>query len=418
MTMDNNSASILLIGNELLSGDTRDKNAWFISLKLNELGVNLRSISVVPDNLEQIINELSRLSNVSPLIFTCGGIGPTSDDMTREAISMLTGQKLEQREECVEKLKNYAKQHKRLLNENSFKQALFPKNSKIIPNIAGTADAFLTDYQDSKIITLPGVPKEVTIIFEDQILNLLPSLYPNLKKRFEINLRLFGLSESFIGTAIDKLNLDNAINIAYRPSFPELLLVLNCEDEDLLKHTAHKIKEHIGNEYFYCEEKKQNLAQTVFKLLKSKSKTISFAESCSGGLLANAFVDIPGASSVFLGSAVTYSNQSKQKILSVSSLDRYGAVSIEVAREMARGAKKSFNSDYAIAITGIAGPNGGTIEKPAGTTCIAIADDNEVETFEFHFAWDRERNRIYSAYMAIELLRRKLLGLRLAWERN
>jgi nicotinamide-nucleotide amidase len=263
------------------------------------------------------------------------------------------------------------------------------------------------------------VPNEVTSIFENQVLNLIPKLYPNLKKQFQKSFRLFGLSESHVGTEIDSLELSSEVIVAYRPHFPELLLVFNCENEALLNDAVTKVIQQIGTEYFYSEEKKKNLATTVFELLlKSQSKTVSFAESCSGGLLANAFVDIAGASSVFLGSAVTYSNESKQQILEVTSLVEHGAVSEVTASQMAVGAKKVFCSDYALAITGIAGPDGATEQKPVGTICIALVSPEKCEAFSFKFSWERERNRSYSVAIAIELLRRKLLGLPLVWERK
>lgn len=415
-----NSASILLIGNELLNGDTRDKNAWYLSLKLSELGIKLVQTSVVADDSGQIINELNKLSALSALIFTCGGIGPTSDDLTREAISEFAGVTLEERPEAVEKLKNYAAKHNRPLNKNSFKQALFPQGSEIIPNRAGTADCFLTDYQGAQIITLPGVPSEIEVIFEDQILERIPGFFPNLKKQYQRSLRLFGLSESYVGTEIDKLGLDESISIAYRPSFPELLLVLSSGQAPELENAIEQIKQTIGKEYFHTENKKQSLAMTVFELLKSNSQTIAAAESCSGGMIANSFVSIPGASSVFLGSAVTYSNESKQNILGIDAqtINKHGAVSEILAREMAAGAQRVFKSSYALSITGIAGPDGGTENKPVGTIVIGLASPTAVTAHTYKLSWERERNRVYSVVLAQELLRRKILNLRMEWERK
>ncbi len=424
------TASILLIGNELLNGDTRDINANFIALKLSELGISLKNISVVKDDLEDITNELNRLSSFSETIFTSGGIGPTSDDITREAIAKLIGKELEQREEAVIKLENYMKKHNRPLNKNTFRQAMFPISSEIIPNVAGTADAFLTKhkktenketgYENTNIITLPGVPKEVQSIFEKEVEPNITNYFSSFKKLKRKNLRIFGLSESFIGTELDSLNLE--VSVAYRPSFPELLLVLtsDCEQngEEKLEQAKNKITNKIGEEFFYSEVKKERLANAVFKTLKDKELTVSFAESCTGGMLSESIVNQEGASSVFKGSVVSYSNESKINLLDVDSIESTGAVSEETSKQMAKSVLDKFKSDFAISVTGIAGPDGGSAEKPVGTVFIAIADKNSVEAYKFNFNWGRQRNRIYSTSMAWDLLRRKILGFPMVWDKK
>ena len=423
-------ASILLIGNELLNGDTRDKNAHYLTLKLSELGITLKNVSIVKDKLEDIVSELERLSLFSETIFTSGGIGSTSDDITREAVASLVslslskknkGKKnseycLERRQESVIKLEEYMKKHNRPLNENTYRQAMFPKGSIIIPNVAGTADAFLTKYNSSNIITLPGVPKEVESIFEKEIEPNISQYFSNLKKLKQINLRIFGLSESFIGTELDSLNLD--VSIAYRPNFPELLLVLSSEDEKKLESASNKIINKIGQEFFYSKVKKQRLPSAVFNLLDEKNLSLSFAESCTGGLLSESIVSIAGASKVFKGAIISYSNESKIKLLDVDSIESFGAVSEQTAKQMAKTARDKFNTDYALSVTGIAGPDGGSKEKPVGTVYIAIANKEEEQCFKFQFNWARKRNRIYSTSMAWDLLRRKILGLPMTWEKR
>ncbi len=423
-------ASILLIGNELLNGDTRDKNAHYLTLKLSELGITLKNVSIVKDKLEDIVSELERLSLFSETIFTSGGIGSTSDDITREAVASLVslslskknkGKKnseycLERRQESVIKLEEYMKKHNRPLNENTYRQAMFPKGSIIIPNVAGTADAFLTKYNSSNIITLPGVPKEVESIFEKEIEPNISQYFSNLKKLKQINLRIFGLSESFIGTELDSLNLD--VSIAYRPNFPELLLVLSSEDEKKLESASNKIINKIGQEFFYSKVKKQRLPSAVFNLLDEKNLSLSFAESCTGGLLSESIVSIAGASKVFKGAIISYSNESKIKLLDVDSIESFGAVSEQTAKQMAKTARDKFNTDYALSVTGIAGPDGGSKEKPVGTVYIAIANKEEEQCFKFQFNWARKRNRIYSTSMAWDLLRRKILGLPMTWEKK
>jgi len=437
------TASILLIGNELLNGDTRDKNANYLALKLSELGVALQGVSIVKDNLEDIVSELDRLSNFSKTIFTSGGIGPTSDDITREAIAMLISlglshknktkgskniekdplchseqylENLERREESVLKLEDYMKKHNRPLNKNSYKQALFPKGSIIIPNIAGTADAFLTKYNNSNIITLPGVPREVESIFEKEIEPNITSYFSSLRKSKQKNLRIFGLSESLIGTEIDSLKLD--VSIAYRPSFPELLLVLSSENEEKLESANSKIINKIGEEFFYSREKKQRLPSAVFNLLDQNNLSLSFAESCTGGLLSESIVSIAGASRVFKGAIISYSNESKEQLLEVDSIKSSGAVSEQTAKQMAKAARDKFNTDYALSVTGIAGPNGGSKEKPVGTVYIAIANKEGQQAYRFQFNWGRQKNRIYSTSMAWDLLRRNILGLAMTWEKK
>jgi nicotinamide-nucleotide amidase len=427
--------SILAIGNELLKGDIADKNAAFLAKELRAIGLKLVSISMCNDNLDIIKQELERLSNQSEMIFTSGGLGPTSDDMTKEAISSWMGVELVEDEQSRQRLEQYYQQRARPVTENALSQVVFPKGAQILENLYGTADSFisLNKQKNCWLIALPGVPSEVRGIFESKCKALLTELFPQRQVLQDRRLRLFGLSESYVGSLLNSIDLPRGVELAYRPSFPELMLVISSTSEaaesqqfDLLNQSANLIVDTVGAEYFYCLDGQESLTQTVASLLAARNLSISAAESCSGGQFAHSFVSLPGSSEYFKGAIVSYSNEAKQSLLGVSkkTIETYGAVSKDCAEEMALGALRAFSSDYSIAITGIAGPEGGSEEKPVGRVHIAVASknkDNVPKVFSCQFdmtTWSRNYLRTYTVILATDLLRRTILNLPTTWERK
>ncbi|MCB0325894.1 MAG: CinA family nicotinamide mononucleotide deamidase-related protein, partial [Bdellovibrionales bacterium] len=369
--------SIISVGAELLNGDVLDTNSTFLARELTYAGAKVRRVTEVDDTLEEIRDELVREGTRSNIIITTGGLGPTSDDKTREAIAQTVGVPLEERSESLERLVAYLERRGRALNETNRRQARFPQGATILPNGYGTADAFITDYGATAIISLPGPPKELEPLFREAVLPWLIRRFPGIVRAPRRYLRCFGLSEAHVGAQLEQAGLPAAIDIAYRPQFPEILLsffvtdggIPLAEQEQLLEEAEHRAREVLGEAHIISSDPEERLPEAVAKLLKSKQVTLAAAESCSGGLFAHRLVSLAGSSEFFLASLVTYSNEAKEVFAGVkpSLIEHYGAVSEQTAIAMARGARFRIGADLAISITGIAGPDGGSDEKPVGT---------------------------------------------------
>jgi len=427
ISVSSSKVSILAIGNELLKGDITDKNAAFLSKELNSLGLEVETISMTSDSNEKIVSELRRLSKVSQLVITSGGLGPTSDDITRNAIAAFVGERLIEDPDSRQRLEDYSKEKKRPVTDNSLQQVMFPENATIVENEFGTADSFMSFHKQNEcwVLALPGVPKEVIGIFNFGFKPKLNQVFSEFKVREVKKMKLFGLSESHVGSLINQIELPKEIELAYRPSFPELMLVLTCDgsldaekQKEILDYASQLITKKVGAEFFHSTDEERKMANTLALLLEKEGLTISAAESCSGGLFSHHLVSIPGSSSYFKGAIVSYTNEAKTSLLAVSeqTLQNHGAVSDECAKEMAEGALLKLETDYAISITGIAGPGGETPEKPVGRVHIAVANKNNVfcESYDLSF-WDRNFIRTFSAVMAMDLVRRTILKLRTTW---
>jgi nicotinamide-nucleotide amidase len=423
-------AELIAVGNELLNGSTLDTNSSFLALELEKIGISVASISLVSDDIDNIANCLRRSIEQSSVVILTGGLGPTSDDLTRDAIAKVAGRKIVLNEQSLNRVAEYCKKRGRELNDNHKQQAYFPENAQVIENHVGTADAFLLEIENSAkakipVISLPGVPKEMKDLFLNSVCSLLLSRFSNAKPKSVSVLRCFGLSEAYLGNCIDSLKIPSRVTVAYRPRFPEILLTFSCEAEnqELLDETVRRVKEKIGEEFIFATNVSDSLELIVGKLLTERNRTLAIAESCTGGLISKRLVDIPGASNYFLGSVVSYSNALKEKFLGVNAeiLNAFGAVSKETALAMAIGIKKETGATYAISTTGIAGPDGGTEDKPVGTVWIGLVGkdfngEEFSEAFHYFLAFKREGFRGYVAQLALDLLRRKLLNYSLQWE--
>ncbi len=421
--------SYIAIGSELLSGAVTDSNSSYLAKETSALGFQTERVSLVDDIQDVIVGEIEAAVNSSDVVFTTGGLGPTSDDCTRQAVAQAAGVELQQSEESVERLKQYASSRGRALNANSLLQALFPKGAEILINEVGTADAFITliqndDLEQIPVISLPGPPSELRHVFGK-------SVRPYLEQRFgvapspQLYLRCFGLSESHVGTLIDSLKLPEGVSVAYRPTFPELLLTLSLtpahssakDGKEKLRAASSLIEQILGAEFIFARESPTRLSQVVANLLREKGLRLSAAESCTGGMLSEQLVAVPGASSFLLSSLVTYSNSAKEVFLGVKPalLEAKGAVSEEVAKAMAYGAKNRIGADIAVSTTGIAGPDGGSEEKPVGTLWIGLAYKGEVQAFHYQLPFERNALRLYATNLALDLIRRKICELPLTW---
>ncbi|MFN8390021.1 MAG: CinA family nicotinamide mononucleotide deamidase-related protein [Bdellovibrionota bacterium] len=425
-------ASIVAIGNELLSGRVTDTNSTAICRKLYRLGIEVTHVTQVKDIHHDIVQELTREAKRADIVVTTGGLGPTSDDLTRETLADLAGVPLEEQPRARAKLEALFAARGRTPSPNNLKQVLFPAGAEVITNRIGTADAFVTrltvDGRIVPIVSLPGVPREMETIFEEELSTWLERNLPSADSRpLFLSLRCFGRSESYLGLQIESLNLNPVIEVAYRPMFPEILLTFthigsgSREErlEELTDAVTH-VRELIGPQFVFTDRADETLPAHVGKLLAEKGLTLACAESCTGGLIAHLLVSQAGASQYFASSVVAYSNDAKSVFLGVrpAIIARYGAVSGEVVKEMARGALHRMGTDFAVSISGIAGPDGGTEAKPVGTFWIGIATKSEELAFEQFFPHERDMFRTYGAHLALELLRRKILGYPLTWQRK
>jgi nicotinamide-nucleotide amidase len=406
------NAVVISIGNELLNGYTVNTNASYISQKLYELGFQVIKIITIPDKKEEIKKTIEENLIKTDLIICTGGLGPTSDDITKQVLCEIFESRLIFINDIWEHIQELFRYRNLPIADNNRNQAEVPDNAIILKNHLGTAPGLLFNKNDHIFIALPGVPFEMKQIFEEEII-------PFLKHHFKIpefyvrTLKFSGISESLLAKKIehlDKLAAQQGINIAFLPRPEIITLKLTCKANEKQKtqnieQIINEIRKLVG-EYLYAEEE-ISLAEYIGKLLKEKNQWLCTAESCTGGNIAHLITSVPGSSMYFKGSIVAYSNEVKTNILQVPEkiIQTYGAVSQPVVEFMAKGALHLLQCDYAIAVSGIAGPDGGSSEKPVGTTWIAVASKNHIQSKKFIFGTDRLINIERSSLAALNMLR-------------
>lgn len=411
------SINTLSIGDELICGQVIDTNAAFISSALLEHGFRVSRHTVVGDVDGDIAGALENLSSSSVLIVT-GGLGPTVDDITAGVAARVTGNPLE--------LNSRAKEHMRIILADlnllysttiNDKQAYIPKNSILIPNPTGTACGFHLLHNGCRIFFLPGVPSEMQRMIQESVI---PLLLEKPEKKAVIqtaHFNIFGSAEAAVDQKLRGIaRPEQGLFLGICVTFPMIRVTLRMEAENeeearaLLEPAADAVRERLKDLIF--SEGKQGMDELVAELFKSRGLTLSLAESCTGGMIAQRITAIPGSSAWFLEGAVTYSNASKTRQLGVpeAMLEKYGAVSSEVAQAMAEGIRARSGSDLALSITGIAGPDGGTDEKPVGTVFISLAYAGGSRTERFRFYGSRDNIRVLTAWTALDWLRRYLLS--------
>ena len=412
------SAEILCVGTELLLGDIVNTNAAYISKRLAELGISVFHQSVVGDNPKRLSDELSAAFSRADLVIMTGGLGPTCDDLTKETAASLFGLPLIMDNEALDSIKSYFAKTGKTMTENNEKQALVPKDCIVFHNDVGTAPGMAiegaagTALEGRAAILLPGPPSEMRAMFEKSAL-------PYLKSRtcstlVSRNVHIIGMGESAVETVLRPI-IDESENPTVAPyaKAGEVRMRITAragsETEALAmcNATIEKIKSTEVGKFIYGIDV-DCIENAVLMKLKREGKTLACAESCTGGYIAKRLTDISGASQVFLGSAVTYANEAKITLLGVSpeSLKQHGAVSEVVAREMAEGIRSRLNADIGISTTGIAGPDGGTDEKPVGTVFIAIATQKGTRVKKLSLSSQRDRDfiRTVSATNALALV--------------
>lgn len=368
------------------------------------------------DDISEITDALGFLLKQSDILITSGGLGPTTDDLTREALATYTGRKLVPDQSAREHLENIFSKKNRVLDPTNYKQASFPSGSTPLENPIGTAYGFLTTTEDTPskyIFSLPGVPVELKKLLAEKVLPNLELTFGKLDAPEEKALRLFGLGESSIGGVIQKLPVNKNVNIAYRASFPVVEVLLQSMSKDVsLDEYATEITKAIGEEFVFSSAR-ATLDEVVHRKLLECKSTISLAESCTGGRVSSYLTKYEGSSTYFSAAAISYSNESKVSMIGVSSesLEKYGAVSAEVAAEMATQTRKTLGTDIAVSITGIAGPGGGSAEKPVGTFFLGLDSKSGVNTQHYFFDGTRGAVQKYAAHIALDSIRRNLSGL-------
>ena len=405
---------ILAVGTEILLGDILNTNAQYLSRELAELGFDVYYHEVVGDNKERILKALETSFNRSDIIITTGGLGPTKDDMTKELVSEFLGMKMCLHEESLKSIKEYFNKMGREFVKSNEKQAYFPKEAIILKNSNGTAPGAVFEKNNKAIIVLPGPPKEMESMFKEEVKKYLKK-YSDDVIISEV-LRIFGIGES---KAEEKLQdiIDNGINPTVAPYAKEgeviFRITAKAQNEEEARKMIVPIKDEIykrlGNSVYNTGE--TSLQDTVAKLLIDKNMTIGVSESCTGGLISAKLIEYPGVSEVFLEGAVTYSNEAKMRTLKVKkeTLDKFGAVSHETAREMAEGIAKRCGSRIGISTTGIAGPGGGSDEKPVGLVYFGIYLDGKVKSFKHIFTGDRNSIRNRASMTALNIVRTEIL---------
>lgn len=406
------NATILTIGDELLIGQTIDTNSAYIGQKLNTIGIRVYQRIAVGDVAEQITEGLQRAASQSQVVIITGGLGPTKDDITKKTIAEYFGVGFTFYEEVWEKMKTIFEKRGLAVLEMNRSQAMLPSNALMLPNMRGTAQGMWFDERGVVYVSLPGVPHEMKHLIETQVI-------PKLQTRFELpkilhrTLMTAGAGESSIATILNDFEngLPKYMGLSYLPELGTVKLRLSAYGEateaemdaqfSLLKKTL--------SAYVYAEGE-LSLQEYIGNQLLAQNKTLATAESCTGGYLSHLITFIAGSSQWFRGGVASYSNEMKMQTLGVKSetLAEHGAVSEETVREMVSGVMKMTDADYGIAVSGIAGPGGGTAEKPVGTVWIAVANREQTIAQKFQFFPHRMENIRVSANAALNLLRKVL----------
>ncbi len=402
---------IITIGDEILAGKTLDSNSSWLSKELGSKGIETIKAFTVPDDIDVIANTISDSLSSANIVLTTGGLGPTDDDMTREAIEKALNVVLTFDENYFAKIKDIFADRGIAMPENVRREAYVPEGARILPNGVGVAPGLLLERDGKFLIALPGVPPEMKDIFENQLLPVLSSMGDVETRRVEV-FYTTGLPESAMFEKLTSALGDlDTVGIGSYPGNLGVEIRMTMNPDDISAEEKLRIIEETLAPWIYSTNEK-SLPAVIGKILESRGETLACAESCTGGLLASRIIDVSGASGWFMGSAVTYSNEPKAEILGVSKddIETYGAVSAEVAGQMAEGAAKRYRADYAMSTTGIAGPSGGTPEKPVGTVFYALRTPERILVRKNRFTRGREDHRYRTSQAALAMLWLELVG--------
>ena len=411
-------ASIITIGDELLIGQVIDTNSAWMAQQLNIAGIKVLRRVAVGDAWEEIWKALDEESKHVDIILITGGLGPTADDITKPLLNKYFNGKLIVDEGALQNVKHiFEKVLNRPMIESNLKQAEVPDTCKVIQNKRGTAPGMWFEKEGKVFVSMPGVPFEMKGMMDDFVIPELSThfIFPHITHR---TLLTAGIGESFLAEKIKEFEtgLPTQIKLAYLPNYGMVRLRLTSVGFDRIA-VEKEIQEYFETLQFLVKDYlvtnlDEPMEKVTGKLLIARSKTVSTAESCTGGYIAHLLTTIPGSSAFYVGSVVSYSYKAKEDLLNVSKtvLETKGAVSEDVVIQMAKGALASIQSDYVIAVSGIMGPDGGLPDKPVGTVWIAVGNKNNIEAHKLHFRFDRERNTQLTATNALNMLRKFILA--------
>jgi nicotinamide-nucleotide amidase len=407
-------AQIITIGDEILIGQITDTNSVFLSQKMNEAGIHVTKKVAVGDVESEIIGAIVEAFKESDIVLVTGGLGPTKDDITKATLCNYFGASLRFDDTTYKNVEALFKARGREVTELNRRQAEVPDNCKVISNVVGTAPGMWFEKDGTVLVSMPGVPQEMKAMME--------SIIPLLKEKFETpfiyhkNILTQGIGESMLAELIEdwENKLPPEIKLAYLPSIGQVRLRLSSSGNDKntvikkVNEQAEALKQ-IAGKFIYGYDD-DTLEKIVGNLLRKKDQTVCTAESCTGGFIAHKVTSVPGSSDYFKGSVIAYANEVKENILNVSSqlIQQHGAVSEEVVRQMAENARQVLNTDFAIACSGIAGPDGGTKEKPVGTVWVAVASASGVKTKLLKLGTGRMKVIEETSLNALNMLRKEI----------
>ncbi|MEW6673617.1 MAG: competence/damage-inducible protein A [Thermodesulfobacteriota bacterium] len=411
-------AETLSTGEEIRSGATVDTNSAYIAETLEQAGLAITRHTCVGDDLTALVSVLREIGGRARFAVVTGGLGPTADDLTASAAAQAAGVELQLYPAALAAVRSYFESRGRVMSRSNEKQAFFPAGAEPIMNPIGTAPGFTFQIDRCLFFFLPGVPAEMRRMLSEIVLPRLQSLQGESRRCIQSRtITTFGLTESATGERLAGYeNRFPGVKLGFRVRFPEIHVKLygrGCDEHDLaaaLQAATDWITARLGEKVLCIDG--GSMETVVGRLLKQKGATLAVAESCTGGLISHWLTNVPGSSDYFLFSGVTYANAAKTQVLGVSpqALQQHGAVSEETAKEMAAGVRRLAGATYGLAVSGVAGPDGGTPEKPVGTVCIGLATPHTLISRRYCFPFgDRLRNKEMFAACALNLLRRELM---------
>lgn len=409
-------AEVVSVGTELLLGQIVDTNAAYLARVLSELGISVYRRVTVGDNMERLLAALRQALADSDVVFTIGGLGPTMDDITRDGLAEAMGDPLRFDEAIAERLREFFIRRNAPVLESNLRQAMVPVSGRPLDNPNGTAPGLLFERNGKIGIALPGPPNEFIPLVDDHVVPYLRAKTGNVGTIRSLVLRVAGVGESLVEDRIKDLMLDANPTVAPYAKVGEVHLRVTAradtaeEADRLIAARAALVRERLGNAIY--GEGDAAIEKAVVTLLAQKGETVATAESCTGGLVAQRITEVPGSSAVFPGGVVAYSNPAKTDLVEVSPelIARHGAVSPEVAQALAEGVRRRFQTTYGIGITGVAGPDGGTPDKPVGLVYIAVAEEGTCQVEQANFIGSRQVVRTRSAQTALNLVRLRALN--------
>lgn len=407
------TAAILAIGTELTRGELLNSNATWLAEALTAIGFTVAELACVDDDRSRIEAVLRRLGAEHEVLVCTGGLGPTTDDLTTECVARVLGVPLVRDAAALEAIRERLSRFGRKLAPSNEKQADFPEGARVLPNPNGTAPGFSVVLGRARAFFMPGVPHEMRAMFDDHVA---PVIRPLVREpHFQVRLRTYGKPESEVNDLLAGIEAAHDVVIGYRAMSPEIEVKVlayaptSAEAEAKARKAAEEVRARLGEIVF--AEGPVSLPAALGELLKSRGATLALAESCTGGLVAELVTAAPGASEFFVGGVVSYANDVKRTLLGVPDelLKTHGAVSEPVARAMAEGALRAFGADFALSLTGIAGPGGGSAEKPVGLVHFAVASADKTTAKQRIFPGTREQIRRFAAFAGLDLLRKIVL---------